>query len=48
MNLHGKWDPQRFSTWDALFPDRFSSFAGTTLHVASIYDDMPILFMAEG
>ncbi|CAL4093281.1 unnamed protein product, partial [Meganyctiphanes norvegica] len=47
MHNLGLWNIQRFSSWDKVFPDRFSNFAGTTLHVSSNIDDIPFVFMAE-
>ncbi|XP_047494446.1 glutamate receptor ionotropic, kainate glr-3-like [Penaeus chinensis] len=40
----GGWNASAFASWDQLFVDRFSSFGGVTLGVASDHDDMPFLF----
>ncbi|CAL4165126.1 unnamed protein product, partial [Meganyctiphanes norvegica] len=47
MQQLGIWDAQRFSSSDDLFPDRFSTFAGSTLHVSSDQNDMPLLVRNE-
>lgn len=43
----GSWDNQLFSTIDALFPERFQTFGGEILHVASDYDDYPLIYEAD-
>ncbi|XP_069995009.1 uncharacterized protein [Penaeus vannamei] len=40
----GGWNASRFASWDQLFVDRFSSFGGVTLGVASDHEDKPFLF----
>ncbi|XP_069995008.1 uncharacterized protein [Penaeus vannamei] len=40
----GGWNASRFASWDQLFVDRFSSFGGVTLHVASNTNEPPALF----
>lgn len=42
--LLGGWNASRFASWDQLFVDRFSSFGGVTLHVASNTNEPPALF----
>ncbi|XP_047471302.1 glutamate receptor ionotropic, delta-2-like [Penaeus chinensis] len=43
----GSWDNQLFSTIDALFPERFQTFDGEVLHVASDYDDYPLIYETD-
>lgn len=43
----GVWDPAAFATWDDLFRDRFADFGGKAIHLASDYDDMPLIFETE-
>ncbi|XP_070001310.1 glutamate receptor ionotropic, kainate glr-3 [Penaeus vannamei] len=40
----GRWSAAAFPDWTALFPDRFVSLRGATLHVASDDGDMPFFF----
>ena len=44
----GRWNSQRFTSWDHIFIDRFKTFAGRALHVSSDFDDMPLLKNTEG
>lgn len=43
----GSWNSQLFSTLNALFPERFETFGGETLHVASDYDDYPLIYKTD-
>lgn len=40
----GEWDAANFYTIDRLFPDRFQTFGGEVLHVASDLDDYPLIY----
>lgn len=40
LDLLGLWDKTRFPTHDDVFPDRFQTFSGEVLHVASDLDDL--------
>ncbi|XP_071524430.1 probable glutamate receptor [Panulirus ornatus] len=40
----GEWDVTRFPRLDLLFPDRFHTFGGEVLHVASDLDDYPLIY----
>ncbi|XP_066958482.1 probable glutamate receptor [Macrobrachium rosenbergii] len=42
--LLGSWNASMFITKGDLFPDRFKTFKGEVLHVASDYDDYPLVF----
>ena len=37
VQLLGPWRRESFSSWEALFPDRFQSFEGYTFQVASFF-----------
>ncbi|ROT84249.1 Variant Ionotropic Glutamate Receptor [Penaeus vannamei] len=43
----GRVGPRRFATWDDLFRDRFADFGGRAIHLASDYDDMPLIFETD-
>lgn len=43
----GDWDPAAFAAWDDLFCDRFADFGGRPIHLASDYDDMPLIFETD-
>ncbi|XP_042855860.1 glutamate receptor ionotropic, kainate 2-like [Penaeus japonicus] len=43
----GDWDPAAFPAWDDFFYDRFSDFGGKAIHLASDYDDMPLIFETD-
>ncbi|XP_064115161.1 glutamate receptor ionotropic, kainate glr-3-like [Macrobrachium nipponense] len=45
--LLGPWNASMFLTKSDLFPDRFKTFKGEVLHVASDYDDYPLVFGDE-
>lgn len=40
----GRWSAAAFPNWMSLFPDRFVSLSGATLHVSSDDGDMPFFF----
>ncbi|KAK7076580.1 hypothetical protein SK128_011617 [Halocaridina rubra] len=46
-NLIGSWNDRDFNTKQELFPNRFESFGGEVLHVASDLDDYPLIYENE-
>ncbi|XP_068228133.1 uncharacterized protein [Palaemon carinicauda] len=44
LDLVGKWDINDFEVKEDLFPNRFRTFGGEVLHVASDLDDYPLIF----
>ena len=47
VQLLGPWKQKSFSSWEALFPDRFPSFEGYTFQIASRMMDMPFYYTNE-
>lgn len=47
LMLLGNWDRRVFVSFQDLFHDRFQSFGGKTLQVASDDDDAPLLFLDD-
>lgn len=43
----GLWDPAAFATWDALFRDRFTDFAGKVFTVVCSFDDVPLVYLKK-
>ncbi|MPC60808.1 putative glutamate receptor [Portunus trituberculatus] len=43
----GPWERESFSSWEALFPDRFPSFQGYTFHIASRLDTESFFFLSK-
>ena len=44
VQLLGPWERESFSSWEALFPDRFPSFQGYTFQLATWMVDYPYLY----
>lgn len=44
VQLLGPWERESFSSWEALFPDRFPSFEGYTFHLAPYIDYPPYIY----
>lgn len=43
----GKWDKEKFRTFDSVFPDRFVDFYGETVHIATDIDDFPLISLDD-
>ncbi|KAK3879795.1 hypothetical protein Pcinc_015668 [Petrolisthes cinctipes] len=41
----GLWNPQTFSIWESLFPDRFPNTCQATFHLCSWTADKPLLYL---
>ena len=47
VQLLSPWRQASFSSWEALFPDRFPSFEGYTFHIASRMRDLIFFYPSE-
>ncbi|KAK4319884.1 hypothetical protein Pmani_009229 [Petrolisthes manimaculis] len=41
----GHWNPQTFSIWESLFPDRFPNTCQASFHICSWIKDLPFLYV---